>query len=69
MENTLKEVDPSIKFNHNIETMIMGISKLFLIELFEESVEIKEKMEAKNEIDDEVLEEAYRRIQSRYPGN
>ena len=68
LEANLKEVDPYIKLTPQLETMMKGISKLFLMELFEEGVEVKGQLSHKKEIDEEVLEEAYRRLQNKNYG-
>lgn len=64
LEDCLKEVDPAVKYSSGVEQVLKGLSKVFLIELFEESVEVAGKMH-KN-IDEEVLDEANRRMNQRY---
>lgn len=45
--------------------MLKNVSKIFLIELFEHAVEAREKMPHKRDVDEEVLEEAYRKLKKR----
>jgi histone H3/H4 len=61
LEKTLQELNPSLHFTEQAASILKNVAKVFLIELFEEAIEIREKTH-KREIDEEILEAAYRKL-------
>lgn len=65
LEKNLQELNPYLHYNEQTELILKNIAKVFLIELFEEAIEVREKLPHKRDIDEDVLEEAFRRLRKK----
>ena len=64
MEKCLQEINPNLHYTELTELILKSTAKVYLMELFEEAIEMRERMKM-NDIDEEVLEMAAKSLEDK----